>query len=540
MARRLVRRLDVVLIAALLVTSGLAAVLFGSQFFLDDDDENETASPQLTETALAAMPSPTVTPSSTTTHTPTATSTASATATATATATLRPTATATASATFTPTTTPWPTPAAERLQPPVYAGRPLVVNGEALPFDTIHVYDDGEWIAGMLANDEGEWSVELPEGLSEGAHTLTIVAVSREGAASHPARLAVQVVQAPPPTATETPKPTDTSTATATNTATATSTATPTATATATVTLTATPTSAPTKTATIAPSQTPIPTATRTPAPTRTAIAAAATNTATAIPTDTATVTLSDTPVPPATSTRMPTIAPSATVIVLTPPEFLDLPDEVIAAEPVALAGFADPGQTVVVTADDAVVDQVVAQDDGSWATTWTPDSIGPVQLDVVTVGVQGQQSDPASAEVVVVAPRPQIDKPQDGEVFSAGNVLVSGSAYPGTPVELYATESRRALGTAVTTTGGSWQVTIRLTGEGQVTLVADADGMLSDPVTVTIAPPVQPESGITLVSATPEETSRTLIALVALLLVAVGFSVFFAGRVLTIVARER
>lgn len=536
MARRLVRRLDVLLIAALLVTSGFAAVLFGSQFFLDD--EEQPAGPQLTETAFAALPSPTVTPASTATDTPTATLTASATATDTPTSTPEPTDTATPTATFTPTATPWPAPVVAWLQPPIYAGVPLTVSGQALPFDTIHVYDNGVWIAGIFADDEGDWSVALPEGLSEGAHTLAIVAVSRDGATSDPARMAVQVTQAPPtPTATATPEPTDTPTATATDT--------PTATATPTVTLTSTPTD----TATAAPSNTPNPTMTRTPAPTRTVVALAATDaptdlpptfTATAAPSNTPRPTATRTPAPTRTVVAVPTGAPSAAVTVLTPPEFLDLPAEVTAAEPVMLAGFADPGQTVVVTADDAMVDQVIAQGDGSWTTTWTPNTVGPVQLDVVTVGAQGQQSDPASVDILVVPPRPRIDRPPTGAVFSAGNVLVSGTAYPGTSVEVYATESGRTLGTAAAAADGSWQMTVRLTGQGQVTLIAAGGGLRSDPVVVTLAPPVQPESGITLVSATPEETSRTLIALVALLLVAVGFSVFFAGRVLITLARNR
>lgn len=540
MARRLVRRLDVLLIAALLVTSGLAAALFGSQFFLDDDEE-QIAGPQLTETAFAALPSPTVTPSSTATDIPTATTTASATATDTPTATPEPTDTATPTATFTPTVTPWPAPVVAWLQPPIYADVPLTVSGQALPFDTIHVYDNGEWVAGMLADDEGDWSVALPDGLSEGAHTLAIVAVSRDGAMSNPARMAVQVMQAPPtPTATATPEPTDTPTATATNTATATSTATSTPTSTL--------TSTPTDSATVTPSNTPNPTATRTPAPTRTAVALVATDVPTDLPTNTATVMPSDTPNPTATRTpvptrtavAVPTSAPSATVTMLTPPEFLDLPAEVTASEPVTLAGLADPGQTVVVTAGDAVVDQVVAQGDGSWAAIWTPDAVGPMQLDVVAMGAQGQQSEPASADILVVPPRPRIDRPRTGAVFSAGNLLVSGTAYPGTSIEIYATESGRTLGTAAAAADGSWQMTVWLAGQGQVTLVAAGAGLRSDPVVVTLAPPVQPESGITLVSATPEETSRTITALVALLLVAVGFSIFFAGRVLITLARNR
>jgi hypothetical protein len=62
---------------------------------------------------------------------------------------------------------------------------------------------------------------------------------------------------------------------------------------------------------------------------------------------------------------------------------------------------------------------------------------------------------------------------------------------------------------------------------------------LVSDPVMITLAPPVQPDTGGDL-AADPDETGRAFTALLALLLSAGGFSAFFAGRMLYILAKDR
>jgi hypothetical protein len=90
----------------------------------------------------------------------------------------------------------------------------------------------------------------------------------------------------------------------------------------------------------------------------------------------------------------------------------------------------------------------------------------------------------------------------------------------------------------------GSWQATITLHGAGRVTLravVRGSDGVEypSDTVMITLAPPVQPNTGGTLES-DPGEAGRTFTALVALLLTAGGFSAIFAGRLLYLITKNR
>ncbi len=115
---RLVRRLDLFFLTGLLVTSGLAAALFFTQFYHDENEKNKpTAIPTATHTLMATA---------TMTHTPTATSTN----------TPAPTATITNTPTSTPTITdtPRPTPFVTLLELiATYAGQPLIVSGSAQP-----------------------------------------------------------------------------------------------------------------------------------------------------------------------------------------------------------------------------------------------------------------------------------------------------------------------------------------------------------------------------------------------------------------------
>jgi hypothetical protein len=86
----------------------------------------------------------------------------------------------------------------------------------------------------------------------------------------------------------------------------------------------------------------------------------------------------------------------------------------------------------------------------------------------------------------------------------------------------------------------GLWQVDVELRHEGIVTLVAvvtDDDPLISDPVTITIAPSMQPDTGS---SPDSDEAGRTFTALLALLLAAGGFSAYFAGRLLHLLAHDR
>jgi hypothetical protein len=128
--------------------------------------------------------------------------------------------------------------------------------------------------------------------------------------------------------------------------------------------------------------------------------------------------------------------------------------------------------------------------------------------------------------------------------VFSPGRLTVSGVAEPGTMIEVRDTDTGAARAAVEVSSDGAWQTEVELAGEGQVTLVAAAlgpDGVpaVSDPVTITLAPSVQPVSGGAQ-QADPGETGRAFTALLALLLAAGGFSTYFAGRLIYLLAHDR
>jgi hypothetical protein len=108
--------------------------------------------------------------------------------------------------------------------------------------------------------------------------------------------------------------------------------------------------------------------------------------------------------------------------------------------------------------------------------------------------------------------------------------------------LEIQEQNTGNVLASVVVPADGSWQLDIGLHTEGQVTVVAavprtDREPLISDPVTITIAPSVQPKSGS---SPDSDEAGRTFTALLALLLSAGGFSAYFAGRLLYLLAHDR
>jgi hypothetical protein len=139
---------------------------------------------------------------------------------------------------------------------------------------------------------------------------------------------------------------------------------------------------------------------------------------------------------------------------------------------------------------------------------------------------------------------RPHIDEPASGDVFSPGPITLRGKASPGAPLEIKDQVTGDVLVTINTADDGAWQITIQAQTEGQLVLVAAVAGtqdltLISDPVMITLAPPVQPSTGANQ-DADPDETGRVFTALVALLLSAGGFSAYFAGRLIIMAAKDR
>lgn len=124
------------------------------------------------------------------------------------------------------------------------------------------------------------------------------------------------------------------------------------------------------------------------------------------------------------------------------------------------------------------------------------------------------------------------------------GMLTVRGMAPPGALVSVRDEQSGTVLGVAQAGTGGEWQVQIVVSAEGPLALRAistapDGTTRTSAPVTVVLAPAVQPASGSALL---PEarRAGRLFTILVGVLLLAGGFSAFVAGRLLVRLARDR
>lgn len=539
--RRLVRRLDALFFVGLLASSGLAAILFWTQFYLDRDDANaaprSTVAAALDATATPTAVPPTWTPSPPPTEiapSPQLETSLEATATA-AQPDRQPspaersgmdgTPVALLQATRTPTRTAQPetddvTPQA---LPGVHISRPVTLSGKTEPGYTVEVYDGDELLGTTIAGPSGLWSLGLLPDMPEGDYVLTILLIDLDDEIHQTSQVAFTL--GPLPTATATQTPGDT----------------PTRTPTSTATLTPTP------------SRTPSPSPTASPSPTETPVPPTATFTPTPSVTHTPSATPSDTPSPTTSSLQAqgtdepsatPTDSATPTVTPLAPPEIAGLPPQMSALEPVIIDGRAGPGQTVIVTANGEPVATVAVGPDGLWTAVWEGGAPGVVTIEAVAVDGDQNASPPAVLQVELIAPRPRITAPASGDIFSPGPVVVQGIAQPGVAVTVRDRDRRQVLATVTAPADGVWQVSVALAGQGEIALVAEAPGpdgapLASDPVVIRLAPPVQPESGGILTD-DPDATGRAFTALLALLLAAGGFSAYFAGRLLYMLAHDR
>ena len=428
----LVRRLDAVLLALLLILSALAATLLA---------RNTGGTP------LIFLPSATLTPTATPTATATPTVATSATPTRTSTATATPTVTPSPTRTPTPTRTPRPTQSATPLPTPrvepldlsgLYAGMRFTVRGQGRPGDTIALYDNDLLVATAEVDQDGDWAIIVP-GLSVGEHTLVAVAIGPDGSASEIAPVGFVIMHAP--TDTPTPSATATPTRTATATPTRTTTSTPSATATRTprpvhVTPTAEEARATVVGALPAATQTPRPTrlmptaeaaeaafftATSTPLPTRTAPPTMAVS-LTRVPVTAQAALATATRLPSATWTPTPTISPSATPMPTATPEVLPpvilapIGGGTVAAGPVIISGQGDPGAVIrVVDEGGDVLAEARAGEDGTWTVTADlSNRRGEITLAALVLDASGEVQ-ARSAEVALVV-APQLAPPTGGE----------------------------------------------------------------------------------------------------------------------------
>ena len=561
--RRVVRRLDALLLAGLLLTSGAAGLLFALRFY--NGGESQAESP------ADAAPTPTASPAEVGERAPVA------------------------------------PPVVEPLAlAGTYAGAPLLLSGQAGPGDILQVYDGEELIAIAVAREDGAWEAELSGGLLEGKHALAVVAVAEDGAVSQrvPVGFAVELpptatltwTPSPTASATDTPAPTATLTATATppptdtptltsipsatpdldatveallavrmtetaqswtDTPTVTLTPTPSATFTATpsptpsTTPSATVTRTPTLTATLTPTATfsptpthsptvtasPTATVSRTPSPTRTPQEVALLPTGTAIftlaptetplPTDTATFTPAPTETPRPTDTTTFTPTPTRT-----PQEVALLPTSTATF---TLAPTETPLPTDTATFTPAPTETPPPTD------TLTPSPVPPTRTPVG--GAAAESAPPAQAGQSPGETGPRIDAPASGEVRAPGPLVARGVAAPGATVVVREQPTGAALAVTQASAEGAWTAQFSVARAGPLTLVASAPGLdglirISEPVTITLAPPVQPVSGGMLLP-DAQRAGRLFTVLLAVLLVAGGGSAFFAGRLLVLLARD-
>ncbi|NJL94085.1 MAG: hypothetical protein HC915_10325 [Anaerolineae bacterium] len=125
--------------------------------------------------------------------------------------------------------------------------------------------------------------------------------------------------------------------------------------------------------------------------------------------------------------------------------------------------------------------------------------------------------------------------QPRNGQTVSPGSVVIQGTAPLGSRVEVLSDNT--LLGSSETATDGTWRLVLRLPEPGRQLLEVRAVGSatVSPPtqqLTLNVAETLSPVTGGASSGNDPSQGGRIWGALLALLLVAGGFSLVFAGRV--------
>ena len=235
-----------------------------------------------------------------------------------------------------------------------------------------------------------------------------------------------------------------------------------------------------------------------------------------------------------------------ATVVAMAPEIDQAEQAEAVASEPeaVIISGTAEPGAGVIITADGEEIGQATADESGAWSFTWVPGAVsepGEPEPEIEVRPAEGGEALPP--ESVAVAAAPVIAVPVSGDIVLPGPLAAMGSGQPGATIRLENQTAGTVLGSTTIATSGQWQVRAAMAGEGEQVLLAvmiTADGQISQsaPVTVILAQPVHPQTGMDL--SRDGEAGRAFAALVALLLAAGGFATYFAGRLVYMLALDR
>ena len=487
--------------------------------------------------------------------------------------------------------------------PGFFAEQPLTISGQALPEGRILILNEDEIVAETDVDIDGTWTIELSEGLAVGIYSLTIVVEDSTRRRSDPVPLSLLVDPAPTATSSSTISPTETelptrtpfpsatpllppsrtpTTAptevaliiTSTETPTTTSTNSPSPSTTATdspteilpsETLAATVTNSlePSNTPSVLPSLTETITQTASPSPTNTptemvvAIVPSDTSTATVTSSPTSSNTPSLTVTHTLTLTLTNTVTLTATPTVsLTSTSTLTMtrsPTHTMTSTSSATStASATLTPTASITSTATLIPTVTLTVTPTLSPTFTQtpsltNTPMPTSTNTTTATSTSSQtstftlSPSPTATATDSRHAPEILSPNDGDVQQAGIILIQGNADPNTEIQLVTTDSEN-LAIASVTNAGNWSVELEIETAETLTIFAeytDDANLSSNIITITIAPIIQPETGIVLIAEPENERGAIFTALIAILMTAVGVMLIYAGRTLYILSQH-
>ncbi|MCZ7546531.1 MAG: Ig-like domain-containing protein [Anaerolineae bacterium] len=145
--------------------------------------------------------------------------------------------------------------------------------------------------------------------------------------------------------------------------------------------------------------------------------------------------------------------------------------------------------------------------------------------------------STPAATHTPSPTAPPAITAPRNGESLAAGTNTFTGTAAPGSTVQV-ADISGQVLATTTADAGGTWSADVELTQVGETSVIAQvvqpesgAVLAVSPPMTVLVIAPVAPQTGATDWS--PSETARAVGVIVVALLLVAGAALLLVGSTL-------
>ncbi|AKF03542.1 Ig-like domain-containing protein [Sandaracinus amylolyticus] len=123
------------------------------------------------------------------------------------------------------------------------------------------------------------------------------------------------------------------------------------------------------------------------------------------------------------------------------------------------ITGTADPGATVEVFVDGALVATVTADASGAWSTTAGPLADGSHEVRAVARDDAGNTATATSGFVVDTSTEVAITSPADGGAVGSATPTITGTAEPGASVEVRADGT--VIGTVVAGADGTWSIAI-------------------------------------------------------------------------------